>query len=443
MHLIFFLPGILGTKLLLGEEEVWPPTLAEITLGYDRIEKLVDPACVPGEVITRVCIRPIYEPILADLAELVGGDHARVRAFAYDWRLDIRRTADAFAAALTQAVSDGAERISVVAHSMGGLVARLALEDARYSAEPWLAKVTDLILLAVPQLGAPLALARALGLEGTTGLAPEDLREIAKDERYPALYQLLPAPGQQSVWNAARNGTTPLDLYDAGTARDLGLSTANLAVARETHARLDAGIRPPATRYVHLGATGLSTCLRVELTGQPGSSRPRMVAADDTGDGTVPLWSAVSGGLQHNVTPGDHVKFFGDERFREMLYRLFGRRLPAVPFATADEKPRIAISVDAFTYAPDAPIDVLLVPLNATARIDGSLALQGSAGPAGPGELSPARPPLSVRYEGPALRTLRVKLTAPAIPGQYRLSFAGSHATGPADAAAFAVSTAV
>ncbi len=443
MHVIFFLPGILGSKLFLGEEEIWPPTLTEITLGYERVDKLIDPACVPREVIQRVCIRPIYEPILADLAHLVDGDQARVRAFAYDWRLDIRRTADAFATALERAVLDGAERISVVAHSMGGLVARLALEDPRHTAASWLKKVSDLLLLAVPQLGAPLALARALGLEGTMGLAPEDLKEIAKDSRYPALYQLLPAPGQQAVWNASGNGTTPLDLYDAATAQALGLAADNLEVARETHARLAIGRRPAATRYIHLGATGLSTCLRVELTGPAGNLRARMVAADDTGDGTVPLWSAVSGGLQHHVTPGDHVKFFSDELFREMLYRLFGRRLPAVPFAAADEKPRITISVDAFTYAAEAPIDVLLVPLNATARIDGALALRGSTGPAGADDLASARPPVPVRYEGPALRTLRVRMTAPAHPGQYRLSFAGTHATGPADTTAFAVSQAV
>ncbi|HEV2603425.1 MAG TPA: hypothetical protein VGU24_07175 [Microvirga sp.] len=443
MHIIFFLPGILGSKLFLGEEEVWPPTLGEITLGYERIEKLVDPACVPGEVIKRVCICPIYEPILADLARLADGDRARVREFAYDWRLDIRQTADAFARALNDAISDGAERISVVAHSMGGLVARLALEDPRYAAAPWLAKVSDLLLLAVPQLGAPLALARALGLEGTTGLAPEDLKEIAKDGRYPALYQLLPAPGQQAVWNATRNGTTLLDLYDAATAQALGLAAENIEVARATHARLAAGQRPDATRYIHLGATGLSTCLRIELAGPTGNMRPRMIAADDTGDGTVPLWSAVSGSRQHHVTPGDHVKFFTDELFREMLFRLFGQRLPAVPFATADEKPRIAISIDAFTYAAEAHIDVLLVPLNATARIDGALALQGSAGPAGADDLASARPPIAVRYEGPALRTLRVRMTAPAHPGQYRLSFSGTHATGPTDTAAFAVSQAV
>jgi pimeloyl-ACP methyl ester carboxylesterase len=168
MHAIFFLPGILGSKLLLGTEEVWPPTLSEITFGYERINKLVDPACVPGEVIRQVCIRPIYGPILDDVRELVGGDATHVREFPYDWRRDIRETADDFAAALEATVANGAEHVSVVAHSMGGLVARLALEDPRHAASPWLAKVSDLLLLTAPQLGAPLALARALGLVSCT-----------------------------------------------------------------------------------------------------------------------------------------------------------------------------------------------------------------------------------------------------------------------------------
>ncbi|KMO44383.1 hypothetical protein VQ03_03755 [Methylobacterium tarhaniae] len=434
MHVIIFIPGILGSRLSLGGEEVWPPTITEITLGYRRIDKLVDPAVVATAVIDRVCLRAVYEPLLADLATLAGG--GTLVPFAYDWRLDIRDTATALAQRIQKAVADGATRVSLVAHSMGGLVARLAVEEPAHAGAPWLARVQDLLLLAAPQLGAPLALARALGLEGTLGLSPEDLRVIGADSRYPALYQLLPAPGQQVLWNTGRNATDPLDLYDPKVAKALGLASGNLSVAKATHRRLAAGARPAHLRLVHLGASGHATCLRVESGG-----RLRMVVADDAGDGTVPLWSAVPGNAQNDVTPGDHTGFFTDDRFRTTLYRLFGQHLPATPFATADETPRLRLSVDAFTYAPNAEIDVLVVPLNPARQIDGAVAVRGSTG-AGPSE-APASPPQPVRYDGPRVKVLRLKLQAPAIPGQYRLVFTGSHATGPDDSPAFAVSRAV
>lgn len=435
MHVVIFIPGILGSRLSLGTEEVWPPTLAEITLGYGRVGKLVDPAVVATEVIDRVCLRPVYGPLLADLATLAGPG-GTVIPFAYDWRRDIRDTAAALARRIAEAVAQGATRVSLVAHSMGGLVARLAVEDPAQAGAPWLAKVADLLLLAVPQLGAPLALARALGLEGTLGLAPDDLRMIAADPRYPALYQLLPAPGQQALWNTGRNATDPLDLYDAAVAATLGLAPANLAVAEATHRRLAAGSRPAHLRTVHLGASGHATCLRVEAAGP----RLRMIAAEEAGDGTVPLWSAVPGSAQNDVTPGDHAGFFTDDRFRTTLYRLFDQHLPAVPFASDDEAPRLRLSVDAFTYAPNAEIDVLVVPLNPARRIDGTVTVRGSAAT---GPEAPASPPQPVRYDGPRVTALRLKLRAPTVPGQYRLVFAGSHATGPDDAPAFAVSRAV
>jgi hypothetical protein len=43
MDCIFLIPGIEGSRLSLGTEEVWPPTPNEMIGGYNRIAKLLDP----------------------------------------------------------------------------------------------------------------------------------------------------------------------------------------------------------------------------------------------------------------------------------------------------------------------------------------------------------------------------------------------------------------
>jgi hypothetical protein len=63
-------------------------------------------------------------------------------------------------------------RLAVVAHSMGGLVARSACRTGADTNEPWLPLLTDLVSIASPHRGAPLA--RAVGAAGRAlRLVPE------------------------------------------------------------------------------------------------------------------------------------------------------------------------------------------------------------------------------------------------------------------------------
>src|SRR5437773_270014 len=133
MDAIIFLPGILGSRLSLRGEEVWPPTVSEIQTGYDRIESLLDPAVVPTGIIENIWCHNVYKPIIQDLSAIatpIGANPARhLELFAYDWRLDIRETANKLVAKLHELSKGGSEHIAIVAHSMGGLVSRLVLED--------------------------------------------------------------------------------------------------------------------------------------------------------------------------------------------------------------------------------------------------------------------------------------------------------------------------
>lgn len=59
------------------------------------------------------------------------------------------------------------ERITLVGHSMGGLVMRAAGAVATDAADPWTQRVSDVVTLGTPHLGAPIA--RGIG-HGSTGL---------------------------------------------------------------------------------------------------------------------------------------------------------------------------------------------------------------------------------------------------------------------------------
>jgi len=94
------------------------------------------------------------------------------------------------------------------------LVARNMLESGRHARLKRLAKITTLITLATPHLGAPIALWRLLNGEGAATLTPGDFARLVEDPRYPALHQLTPAPQARAIWDGS-DRLRPLSLYDA------------------------------------------------------------------------------------------------------------------------------------------------------------------------------------------------------------------------------------
>ena len=374
MHAIVFLPGILGTRLVHDDREIWPPDLADVATGYRHTDALLSARTHAGEIIDKVACKPIYSGLLSDLEDIAGPaslvDERFIVPFPYDWRRDIRATARDLGRHLTELHREGTDGFILVGHSMGGLICRLALEGVPNDEGPWRDAVTHLVTLGTPHRGAPVAVARAMGLEATMTIQRNDLRRLAQSEDYPSLYQLFPPPGQRVARRTRGGGEEALDLFDEATAGELGLSLSNLEVARVTHAALASGHKPEHVEYMFWAASGHKTALRIE-----GDARFRKVEAGYAGDGTVPLWSALDARTRHDVAFGEHGSFFNDYSFREAFYTALGARLPARPFAEHG-RPRIMVSVDQLTYEPDAAIDVLLVPEMPATRIDGELRLE-------------------------------------------------------------------
>ncbi|MBV6651981.1 MAG: hypothetical protein KI789_19845 [Hoeflea sp.] len=427
-------PGIMGTELVLPNGEVvWPPKVSETLIGYRRIDKLQDPAAKPTRIISNVSCVDFYRPLQSLLAQLgfgTNGDKVLLE-HPYDWRLDLFDLAEGLADKLDQAAAD-ADRIVLIAHSMGGLISRLMLETPTFRNRSWYSKIDGLLALATPHNGAPLALARVLGLDSALGISGADFKTLAANPAYPSGYQLLPAPGEDACWNVAAGAElAPLDFYDDSVANALGMSPALVARVRALHDGLNSGAVPGHVRYFYFSGTGHKTVTRVNING----TQAQMVMTPDAGDGTVPLWSALPRRVQKQVVVNEHANVFRGNAFKRVFFRLFGADAGAPLEAPSDAAFKLALSLQRPIFEEGAPIEAVLsaeVPFTA---LQGDLVFEARSDDDVAG-LVAARVPIS--YSGPALGTLAVSIEASLTAGFYEVRYEGDRAQ--EDRVVFAVS---
>jgi pimeloyl-ACP methyl ester carboxylesterase len=184
---VFVVPGIMGSQLGLERPHPLPHDilwLDPIDIQVGRLSTL--------HLSSKAPIVPLGVVLYSYLRLKL---NLRASAFApllydYDWRLSI----DQLGAALAERIrSEPADRVMIVAHSMGGLVSRAALT------QPGMDKVKRLVLLGTPNFGsfAPLQALRgtysvvrkiaSLAASGT----PESLAGQIFNT-FPSLYQMLP-----------------------------------------------------------------------------------------------------------------------------------------------------------------------------------------------------------------------------------------------------------
>src|SRR5262249_30480830 len=154
----------------------------------------------------------------------------------YDWRKDNFEAAGRLADKLDEIVTihGNNSEISLVAHSMGGLVARAYLESGSFDNRPGHPAVKLLLTLGTPHRGAPMALLAALGKEKRLFLSRDQVAQVANDPRYTALYQLLPPRHEPFAWDRTVHARASIvDVYDPQTASRLGLRLENLLAATQ------------------------------------------------------------------------------------------------------------------------------------------------------------------------------------------------------------------
>lgn len=270
---VLILPGIMGSKL--GRERSgWFDDVVWID-PVDVIAGHLGELALPAKTASTRAIRPLGVILFAYLKLKL-----RLRAAGYaaeflpfDWRQSIDGLGRELAARIAHEDPDGHGRVSLVAHSMGGLVARSALGSG--------AKVRRLIMLGTPNFGsfAPVAALRATNSAvrkaGWLDFS-HNAEELASDifSTFAGLTQMLPAPEK---W-------AELDLYDLATWPKDGLRPQGKLL--DAVAAMRAGLADGGENVYMIAGVDQDT-----VTGMRARSDGKEFEYEMTrnGDGTVPL----------------------------------------------------------------------------------------------------------------------------------------------------------
>jgi hypothetical protein len=223
----------------------------------------------------------------------------------YDWRHSVRDAGRALAA---RREHESRRKVSLVAHSLGGLVARAAL------AHRGAGRIERVIQLGTPNRG---AFAAIKALRGThplvRRLALLDLahgpRELARGVfcTLPGLVELLPDP----------DACLGLDPFKAGDWPDGPRPKATLLSAAH---KLREELPAPDERFALIAGWGHETLAGVRMR-----SGKMAFRRSDEGDGTVPLALARLDGLATWIAHCEHGALPGDETVTRALVELIGQ----------------------------------------------------------------------------------------------------------------------
>ncbi|MBU1666676.1 MAG: CHAT domain-containing protein, partial [Gammaproteobacteria bacterium] len=329
------LPGIMGSHLALESDRIWFAPINMIAGEMARLKVDVVGVTPAGWLDLS------YENFAQHLAQ----SH-EVRPFAYDWRLSIVDVAEKFGQVLDDAMKDAQQRkkpLRIVAHSMGGLVARLAMQSRwdRFKAIPG----SRLVQFGTPNNGSHSIAAVLMGRDAFVQKIERwfdwkhDMREFLDIVRdFPGVLELLPWPLKDGVagdgldyfdaqvWQTwAAQDAENRDRKDRGTdmkferAKGAGdgwpvppaqrLLDAKAAIERVRAAPLD----PDCTLYV-AGSEKTPVAIRVNNAGQV------EIGWTDRGDGRVPWDTGIPPGVKVwyvDAAHGDLLKH--EEAFAEYV----------------------------------------------------------------------------------------------------------------------------
>ena len=271
---VIVIPGILGSELINSKtgQTIWPSALRTSNEGLPinpNLEANRDDL-VPGKILETVRLAKIlpevyvYRDLLEALRRYAGyreanwddpgidGDRDTFYVFAYDWRRDNVANARELVQRiqrLKQRLQRPDLKFNVVAHSMGGLIARYAAMYGDADLPPddvvirptWLgaAHISKIVMIGTPNEGSSDAFATLVeGYSITEGLrrrVPLLNKLTAEDAaRSPSVFQIL--PHQQAAKFLDENlQPIALDLYDAEVWKRYGWSPLNSDEFRREH----------------------------------------------------------------------------------------------------------------------------------------------------------------------------------------------------------------
>lgn len=343
---IVFIPGAFGSELGYKQNgsfvRLWPGVDQLLVDSVQDLRKLPDGSDykIPkqsGPIVKKVLTKDVYQNFL----ERLTSQGYQVYTFPYDWRANITASAQKLKEKVDQIKQEtGVDKVDLVAHSLGGLVAMEYLRATTLQGVP--PSVGHFVSIGAPYLGTPEAFRALRYGRGLTGLGrlllnTYDSKRIAHNS--PAAYHMLPSADyfESMPWEhgQARYILDPLDRdhdhninpltfnetqgflknapenfnllkpEDYATNSDgsirLTLNNQLIDASADLHSALDNFARelPPEIRVHTIAGWGLPTTRVLEdriyydsrSLFTPAKPTVRTIR-DLSGDGTVPWWSA-------------------------------------------------------------------------------------------------------------------------------------------------------
>ena len=161
----------------------------------NAVELVIDGVFNSLELIPGILSKDVYGDVIASLEEKFL-DQANIVPFAYDWRRDITHSSQKLARLVDNLYAQGAPKVAIVAHSMGGLITSYYLlygEQNLENAMPNLygAKKLHAVVMAATPFQGTMTVFRNMQFGVQFGLNKKALENYAVAS-FPSSYQLLP-----------------------------------------------------------------------------------------------------------------------------------------------------------------------------------------------------------------------------------------------------------
>lgn len=307
---LVLIPGILGSKLC-GQsgEVVWGTgrslsNFTRLQLNVSHPEKLEPCGLIDKiEILGPLYSINAYKALLDHLRSIGFIENKNLFLFDYDWRLsnyDNARKLKEFIAA-RQAEGKLPGRFDIIAHSMGGIVARIYLNENLDN------RVNKIIYFGAPFLGA----ANTLGTlsEGWGSFSNwlaggmDKIREVTVS--FPGFLELLPRYNRCCYVRDTDGTRRDIDIFDANEWKALNWLPSRVhndpALFSAFKAALDRSknltplLRTVPPNLLEVKFAGDAHLTRTYFAVKAGATAPSSDAwyfTQDKGDGTVPVWSA-------------------------------------------------------------------------------------------------------------------------------------------------------
>jgi pSer/pThr/pTyr-binding forkhead associated (FHA) protein/pimeloyl-ACP methyl ester carboxylesterase len=307
---VVFVPGLMGSELWIGSERLWfnPRTMLSnpevfCLPGDPRIEArgiLNDVVIVP-HIIEQRQYSALGDYLVAGLGYTRGKD---LLEFGYDWRQDVRLSAQRLAERI-----EGWQvkaPITIIAHSLGTLVTRYYVEKLGGKQ-----CVERIILMGGPYYGTPKGLGVILSGPGLLPFGMGDERMRAVLATFPSAYQILPA----YPCVVDQNGSYVDVLKDESWLPEW--QRPFLSAARSFRREVGTVSSVPT---VSVFGYGLKTKVRVQIHRRSDGQWKKVEFVEDSaGDQSVPSGSAVLKESEIHPVLQEHGSLYVDDDVRMRL----------------------------------------------------------------------------------------------------------------------------